>query len=152
MGWDASRRRRPGSVAGAGNRAGPLAKAGVDSAETARRVDRAIDFMGIGTFRRAYPSQRARRSATEEHRGTRILRFANGVCECVPGSSADAGAGSLTGCNLDPAQRQAHTSYGAGTVRERSCRGMKRDSVVPGHCMAFLAACGKIRSLTVAAQ
>jgi NitT/TauT family transport system ATP-binding protein len=34
-----------------------LRHARVDSAEVARRVDRAIDFMGLGAFRRAYPSQ-----------------------------------------------------------------------------------------------
>jgi len=34
-----------------------LRRAGVDSAEIARRVDRAIDFMGLNAFRRAYPSQ-----------------------------------------------------------------------------------------------
>ena len=34
-----------------------LRRAGVDSAEIARRTDRAIDFMGLSAFRRAYPSQ-----------------------------------------------------------------------------------------------
>ena len=34
-----------------------LRHAGVDRAEIARRVDRAIDFMGLSAFRRAYPAQ-----------------------------------------------------------------------------------------------
>jgi NitT/TauT family transport system ATP-binding protein len=34
-----------------------LRRAGIDAAERARRVDRAIEFMGLAAFRRAYPSQ-----------------------------------------------------------------------------------------------
>ena len=34
-----------------------LRRAGVDSAEIARRVDHAVDLMGLNAFRRAYPSQ-----------------------------------------------------------------------------------------------
>jgi NitT/TauT family transport system ATP-binding protein len=34
-----------------------LRRAGVDSAEIAKRVDHAIGLMGLGAFRRAYPSQ-----------------------------------------------------------------------------------------------
>ena len=34
-----------------------LRRAGVDRAEIARRVEHAIGFMGLGAFRRAYPSQ-----------------------------------------------------------------------------------------------
>src|ERR1019366_1756621 len=34
-----------------------LRRAGVNGAEIAQRVNRAIDFMGLSAFRRAYPSQ-----------------------------------------------------------------------------------------------
>jgi NitT/TauT family transport system ATP-binding protein len=34
-----------------------LRRAGVEGTEATRRVDRAIDFMGLNSFRRAYPSQ-----------------------------------------------------------------------------------------------